>query len=272
MTGWPPVGISPVQYEPQIVSEQRTREGLAEVRACFVAAYDPEQLPPMWDDMLAAIDKPAVVALYVKCVPLVARLIGAELDTETPGKRGLGRLSPSPPRLGARFRRKIRDADVQRELGGSAERVVLGGYGAAAGLYQSRRDGPPGLRERSEQEIWRLWVPQAYAGLRGVAALDAITEKPRTEFVRVARKVGLTGPIAWRKKLSLALIAHFYAAAGAALYEVNTDLVDHLEKSAEEARRRDSGESAEKTVRCQECGRGFKTATALAGHARDVHE
>lgn len=164
------------------------------------------------------------IALYQHGVGLVARFIGAELDTTTPGTRGLGRLAPTPPRLGGRFRGELKQPATQRALALAAEATIVAGFAAAVFTLHFLKDGPVTAVARTEQELWTRWVPRAYAGLRGVAALQVGTASAQELFVATAVEHGLVGKLRPAKKMSLQLVAAFYASAGAALYEVSTDL------------------------------------------------
>jgi hypothetical protein len=222
---WPPQGISPVDYSPQISALDDIRKRIQDTTEALVAsAGDTMREMPAWTRMEETFASSVPATLYVRNVALVGRFIGTELDTMTPGVRGLGRSSPVPPRLGGRYGSKVQQPATQRDLGRAAEGVFLAGFVAAVFTLHFMKSGPARVLDRDREEIWEIWIPRAYAGLRGVGLLDVGTELARKEFMDAARQHRLAGRLRPAKRMSLQLIAHFYASAGAALYESNTDL------------------------------------------------
>ncbi len=227
---WPPEGASPVPYNATLVGPatlrpifDQTAEKVQEAASDLSSESDAADL---FASAVSALRDDVHLALYARLAPLTGRLIATEFDSSSRGRRGLGRLSPMPPRLDARFRRRVADPDVQKALGPKIEAILASGFCAALVAYQAIEGGPPTIRDPSLGQTWDLWVPAMYQGLRGVQMLGNLTEDARDAFTREARSRRLRGPVALRKKLSLDLIARFYASAGAALYEVSTNLAD----------------------------------------------
>jgi hypothetical protein len=146
------------------------------------------------------------------------------MDTTTLGVFGLGRSSPIPPRLGGRYGSKVQRPEVQRDLGLVAEEVFLAGFATALFVLHFMKSGPAQLVERERESVWEIWVPRAYAGLRGVGLLDVGTDAARRQFLAKTKEHRLAGALRPAKRMQLGLIAQFYASAGAALYEANTDI------------------------------------------------
>lgn len=229
---WPAPGTTPEPYRASLGAEAAKAE-FERVRgllSAIAAADERQQLGAALAQALQGLDDPSNLEAYQHCVPLVERLIGAEFDTTTPGKRGIGRLSTGIPRLGGQLRAEIRRPDTRVELGPRIERLLLAGFAAAAAAtYQTAADGPPQLREFDLERVWTAWIPNAYAGLRGNRTLDAVIDEPLEQFFQTVDDLGILGRLSRRKRLRARTIGFFYGSAGAALYEANTDrLADYM--------------------------------------------
>ncbi len=141
-------------YQPQIASRERIQQEFETAATKFAEtagdAYTPEGL----EGTLASLRNETLIATYVHHLPLVHRFVVAEMDTDAPSKRGIGRLADGdpPPRLGAKYRKQLRDQAAQRDIGLAVERLVLSGFAAQAAFYEEA------LQERSDEEAWPLWV------------------------------------------------------------------------------------------------------------------
>lgn len=141
-------------YQPQIASAERVQQEFETAATKFAetarGAYTPEGL----EGTLASLRDEMMIATYMQHLPLVHRFVVAEMDTDAPSKRGIGRLADGdpPPRLGAKYRKQLRDPTAQRGIGLAAERLVLSGFAAQAALYEET------LQERSDEEAWPLWL------------------------------------------------------------------------------------------------------------------
>lgn len=160
---------------------------------------------------------------FADCAPLVGRFIGSEFDVDTPGNRGIGRLSDSVPRLGGYFRRQM-SPEIESVLGPLIEEILACGFVIAVGVTHVKGDADaPKIVRRELDEIFARWVPRAMDGLgRSQILIDYAV--PTTEQFYEQGKQYLAGPLAVRKRLVLSKAANFYAAAGAALFEASTDL------------------------------------------------
>jgi hypothetical protein len=110
------------------------------------------------------------------------QLLTAELDWRTEGERGLGRASTYIPRLGAHFRKQIRDlhpADAD-QLYGILQDVALRGYLTMALLPDNPR--PAVVFEPSE--IYRRWLPLIYSqsSKLGDSLVDMLAVTGQTGF------------------------------------------------------------------------------------------
>lgn len=90
------------------------------------------------------------------------KYITAELDADTLGGRGLGRLTDHIPRLGAYFRKGIgRLSDRERaELYGLIESVMIRGYLAHV---IDPREGGSEARAFSGEKLFEAWIPGIYS-------------------------------------------------------------------------------------------------------------
>jgi hypothetical protein len=141
-------------YQPQIASRERVQEEFETAATKFAEAAKDVYTPEGLEDTLASLRDKILIATYAQHLPLVHRFVVAEMDTDAPSKRGIGRLADGdpPPRFGAKYRKQLRDQAAQRDIGLAAERLVLSGFAAQAAFYEEA------LQERSDEEAWLLWL------------------------------------------------------------------------------------------------------------------
>lgn len=103
---------------------------------------------------LEAIRGSELCATYFRHLSFVQRFVIAEMDTEAPSKRGIGRLADGdpPPRLGAKYRKKLRNEEARRSIGLAAERLVLSGFAAQAAFFEGT------LEAKGDEEAWEMWL------------------------------------------------------------------------------------------------------------------
>lgn len=89
------------------------------------------------------------------------KYIEAELDTETSGDRGIGRLSTSIPRLGAYFRKQIRTlSSTEKEyLHELIQNIMLSAYLVHA-LFMEKNTSH--VKLSGKKEIYEKWLPRIY--------------------------------------------------------------------------------------------------------------
>jgi hypothetical protein len=102
--------------------------------------------------------KPDCLALYGEALPFVARYLRVELDTQTPGKNGIGRIRDGdpPPRFGGKYRRPMRRETARLEVGLNIERLILAGFQMfLAAFFEGSEIGESQLKT---EERYRAWV------------------------------------------------------------------------------------------------------------------
>lgn len=170
-------------YQPQIASPERVQGEFETAATKFAEAARGVYTPEGLEGTLASLRDKMLIATYMQHLPLVHRFVVAEMDTDAPSKRGIGRLADGdpPPRLGAKYRKQLRDQAAQRDIGLAAERLVLSGFAAQAAFYEEA------LQERGDEEAWLLWLRHlsAYYNDTSELANRAKTEEQST--------FGLTG-------------------------------------------------------------------------------
>lgn len=224
---WRPAGTNAIEYSPQINQYEQIREQFSKTKKVFLSTIDENNWGFDPQTVTQAIDHEESASLYQRSLPVVARFIGTELDTVTPGIRGVGRVGQHPPRLGGKFRSKLQSADAQNAIGAKIESILIAGFAGAIGVYSGLSSGPPEPVNLETDALWERWVPQAIYGLRsGGNAAAELTKPERSAFRQEAKSLGLLSAVSLRKRASIAMIELFYASAGAALYEYQTDLPD----------------------------------------------
>ena len=183
--------------------------------------------------MRDAVTRPENVERLRASWPLVGEFLRAEFDFVTPGRRGIGRMSTSPPRLAGEFRAELALDPARRALGKAAEELVVSGWAAHAAMQLALADGPFEVRARSPEETWELWIPGIYAATRNAgptadAVLSSALEPASDRFLRAAEEHGLVGGLLGRRRnrRTLEHIAFFYLSAGVSLMAINTSQGD----------------------------------------------
>ena len=176
--------------------------------------------------MRRALDSPVLVDAYDALVPCVEAFVATELDTETPGQRGLGRSTDESPRLGGAFREQLVTPAARREYGPLIEQMVFETYAGTAAALQTFYKEPTPPKVRPANEVFELWVPRIYVGTQGlgdntmsvITAAHADTEKA---IMDAAERHGLlSGFRRSKRERTLVASASFWVAAGASLYWV----------------------------------------------------
>lgn len=221
-------------YAAKISTEAEIREGFATVAASVRRAYfdaNPgadAELRQEIEDLLApvatALESADLIEAYAAAVPCVETFVATELDTRTPGERGLGRVSTSPPRLGGAFRKQLSSPAARHEFGTLIERLVFETYGGTAGALQAFYETPTFPRVLPAERVFEVWVPSVHVGTRGLGedAMDVISSAHRPTEAALepaAERHGLLGGFrGGKQKRTLFECAGFWTAAGAALY------------------------------------------------------
>ena len=227
---------TPHRYEAMYRDPDSVAAGVDQVTQAIVAAYYEanagadegmgaaieEELEPI----RSALANPTLVAAYVSVVPCVETFVSTELDTASPGKRGLGRSLDDNPRLGGAFCDQLASVEARTDFGLLIERMVFETYCGAAAALQSYYEPPTLPRVRPAAEVFELWVPAMYVGTSnlGELAIGLITAaNGRTEKAVIAagERHGLVAGIRRvKRERELVSSAAFWVAAGAALYWV----------------------------------------------------
>ncbi len=136
------------------------------------------------EGVLQEIQSKDLSAAYSRYLIFVHRFIVAEMDTDAPSKRGIGRLADSdpPPRLGAKYRKQLRSEDARRSIGLAAERLMLLGFAAQAAFYNEGLDSVD-----REDDAWAMWLRHLSAYYNDTSEL---ADRARNEE---RSNVGLTG-------------------------------------------------------------------------------
>jgi hypothetical protein len=232
------------QYAPPIMEDQvqrlRGRVHYAASRRGDIArllAGDGDALA----ELLSSPDDAAAVAerlrdrqvadAFDRAYECVTLLVGSELDTVTPGERGLGRVTTAIPRLGGQFRTQLAGA-AAGAFGPIMEDLVIHGFATSAGYDRLLPDGPATLRGRTVDEVLPPWVghiSQAFADASRsfLAMAESLAGSSVEAFTRVAAEHGLIRGLR-KKRLEEALAgsAFFLVGAGADLYFFLTSRTD----------------------------------------------
>jgi len=90
------------------------------------------------------------------------KYINSELDSKTPGDRGLGRMTTVIPRLGAYYRKqmsRLQSEDLS-ELYGLIQRIILIAYLVRPFFVEKPLSKP----KLSEKKLYKAWIPTIYSG------------------------------------------------------------------------------------------------------------
>lgn len=219
-------------YEGQLAESDRLAILARVGDEALVGLTQPPDMPTLFESMARAPVDPPKVALLNRAWPLALSFVRSELDYATPGERGIGRSSLSPPRLAGAFRDELSRAEVRGEFGRLSEQAVTRGWGAHAATQLILSDGPFELRERALGAIWEEWIPGIYAATRNAgsgasAIFDAVLEPLHARWQEAAREYGLVrGMRRGKARERLAQILWFHFNAGIGLMAHNTSQAD----------------------------------------------
>jgi hypothetical protein len=154
------------------------------------------------------------------------RLVVAELDYHTPGKRGLGRLSTEVPRLGGHCRKslaRLRTDDLE-ELYRLIQDVIIAGYLVHVLFLEEE---PARAVRTDPTEIFHAWLPGVYTQnpyemnedlQDAFTACGAFSMMAVKSFFKQHRVVG--GGLLRRDKTSLITLFYMVAGYGIRLAEI----------------------------------------------------
>jgi len=152
----------------------------------------------------------------------IEKFIHAELDYETPGDRGIGRLTDTMPRLGAYFRNSFLGLDEvsQNELSILMAKLIAKGY-----IFISISNSKPKEKTLSftDDELYKEWIPQIYTFNLNVLSenvwnlLLTITEKDFEDIKNFFNKHNMKGGGLFSKDKTDDIL-NSYLIAGVALY------------------------------------------------------
>ena len=96
-------------------------------------------------------------------------LVGSELDTLTPGERGLGRMSTAVPRFGGHFRESLTQ-HWATQLGLMMEYLVIEGFATAVVYDFITADTPAEVRARPVDVLFERWATHIALSLDGASS------------------------------------------------------------------------------------------------------
>jgi len=150
------------------------------------------------------------------------KFVQTELDHETSGDRGIGRLTDTMPRLGAYFRSSFSELDEvsQNELGILIAKLIAKGY-----IFIPMSNSKPKEKTLSftDDELYKEWIPQIYTFKLNVMSenvwnlLLAITEKDFKDIKNFFDKHNMKGGGLFSKDKTDDIL-NSYLIAGVALY------------------------------------------------------
>ncbi len=189
--------------------------------------------PPARLVVSAAEDTKAFSRIWARR-ELIRVFVGTELDSATPGKRGLGRTTIGVGGSWGRFATVYPEALAKGdrvEWGRLIEEVVLCGCLVGAGINPLRTGGPFAPVRRTDDEAFRLWVPALSGGYNSenttfqtlVAVVLEGGPASGDRFVEAARSAGLIrGLFKIKREAEIGIRLLLYAGAGIALFDVLT--------------------------------------------------
>ncbi len=227
-------------YELRIADLKAVEGALAALGHQFREAVA-EHAQAQANEMIKAFDDPNVAGAYAAHLALVGKFLNAELDTESPSERGLGRIADSdpPPRIGSKFRDELGSDEARCDVGQALENLLIGGFAAQAALSAGGE-----LVDRSNEETWELWLRhlapfyaesnlgevlgESASTSGGLGTMAVIVRVPLDEYVEAGQKHDLVKKSVFRAaKTGRAMtMAYFSFGAGRALHRVLTDAVD----------------------------------------------
>jgi hypothetical protein len=163
--------------------------------------------------------------------PCITLLVGSELDAQTPGDRGLGRVTNSIPRFGGRFRAQL-TGDFVATFGPLMEELCIAGFGAGAAYDALARAEPTTLRNRDLDELTWQWVSRCIGSWsdwsNSAHSLAEASGTPQSErFLRIAEDDGLTKGLRKKaKREDIQKTLFMLSAAGMNLFAAHTPTAD----------------------------------------------
>ena len=158
--------------------------------------------------------------------------IACELDTVTPGERGLGRLDAHRwPRLGGKFRSQLADDPSKLPFVRPILNLLAAGWVAGGALTPFRERAAASrypLLDRDLNGTMEVWVPQMVYAVDPthdliMGLVEGAGSAPVHAFVSLAKERGLAAGIRRKAKEHVATrLALFYVGAGIALFDTQT--------------------------------------------------
>jgi hypothetical protein len=145
----------------------------------------------MYDELKSTID-------FEKIDYCMDRYINAEIDFQTPGDRGIGRMRDTIPRFGGYFRKqvsKLSSEDLE-EIKSNLKQVLYTGYLIHIFLQEETLKDSKG---QSSQELFKKWIPKIYVSkVENIPAnlknyLFGATSKKLMNLKKIMKKNGLVG-------------------------------------------------------------------------------
>jgi hypothetical protein len=146
----------------------------------------------------------------------INRFVEAELDFETKGDRGIGRISSNPPRFGAYSRKQLSNVSKSdlESLRENLIEVMLSAY--LVGLMFDEKEVPV---EAESEVLFDRWIPNIYVtpfdmlGENLQSALLLFCETPYKHLLDIIDRLNLN-PKRFLKKDYIHTIFSFYLVAG----------------------------------------------------------
>jgi hypothetical protein len=227
-------------YQPQIATAEQVRQETESLALGFSNTMKEAVPADQMEKALAFIRDEASISAFVEHLPLVHRWISAEMDTDAPSKRGIGRLADGdpPPRFGAKYRKQLEDPEARAAIGLGVERLVLAGYCFQAAFFTGQ------VVDRAQDVVWAGWLRHLTASYNETNDLSsrAGREEESTEGYLGALMIGMTdhggaellegfetygilkgrGINPWRNARAMTYLT-FFIGAGRALRQVVSD-------------------------------------------------
>jgi len=156
----------------------------------------------------------------------VEKYVVSELDFETAGDRGLGRMSGDIPRLGAYFRKQMSKLSEKElcDLYLVIQDLMLRGYLARALLLEG---SPKQSRLTEGPELYEAWLPGFYSsdlsqmGPNLRTAIEVVTDSAFAKLTKFLEENGMRGG-GFMSKDKTELICMYYPLAGFGIRAVET--------------------------------------------------
>jgi hypothetical protein len=240
-----------ISYKPTQLDNAPTI--LRRAEAAGSAAFDPTLNDEICEQIHRRFRDPSIVNELRRHYECVTLLVGSELDTSTPGNRGLGRVTTATPRLGGTFRSELNSSAAQM-LGPVMEELCICGYGAGVVIDAAGTDGPSTVRDRDHDALLYHWVGRNIDTARTwpdpvVELVFACAEDALTKFRDAASSLGLARGLRSKHKLELVDRTGFLlVSAGAELFASLTKRGDrwfHASPGPEDDEGQDSQDDTE---------------------------